>query len=481
MSAVAARLVAFFRKNFPERQIYIRSAGEVQFFTFGTTLQASLAALAMIFLGWAAFATVFVVFKDRSIAAMDYRYDETRLAYDARLSAMQHAYGGLGAALAGSERDYQQAVGALTKKQRLIVELLARESKSYEIIRTSAKTAGNFETETSDDGFTPDFIVNPAASSGLAKQGQTRARSPNSSRASEVLAGIHGLFGTLVLAARSAALPFFSRNAQSDNTVQNPALRALIRQENRVRTLDKMEGAVLTRVEGTFNQHIINLRDTIRRTGIDPGRFLEKFASVDAVGGPEVPLDQVRISGIDDSGFTSAYLRAGAMLERLATLSSAMSHIPLDMPVSAARFDRTSGFGPRLDPFTGHYAFHPGLDFGGPWGAAVVATAPGTVAFAGDGGSYGLTVEIDHGMGFHTRYAHLSALAVHKGMRVAKNTVIGRVGSTGRSTGPHVHYEIWYDNVVRNPGLFIAAGGHAYTNPLGSTDASSSAIGNDQD
>jgi murein DD-endopeptidase MepM/ murein hydrolase activator NlpD len=158
-----------------------------------------------------------------------------------------------------------------------------------------------------------------------------------------------------------------------------------------------------------------------------------------------------------------------------------MSHIPLDMPVSGARFDRTSGFGPRLDPFTGHYAFHPGLDFGGPWGAAVVSTAPGIVVFAGDRGSYGIMVEIDHGMGFHTRYAHLSVLTVHKGMRVGKNTVIGKVGSTGRSTGPHVHYEVWYDNIVRNPGLFIAAGGHAYSNASSSTAGSLSTIGSDQD
>ena len=169
------------------------------------------------------------------------------------------------------------------------------------------------------------------------------------------------------------------------------------------------------------------------------------------------------------------------MLDRLTTFSSAMSHIPLDMPVSAARFDRTSGFGPRLDPFTGHYAFHPGIDFGGPWGAAAVSTAPGIVVFSGDRGSYGLTVEIDHGLGFRTRYAHLSALVVHKGMRIGKNTVIGKVGSTGRSTGPHVHYEVWYDNIVRNPGLFIAAGGHAYSGPPGSTAGSLSAIGSDQD
>src|ERR1700733_702185 len=159
MRAVIARLAAAFRKNFPERQIYIRSSGEVQFFTFGPSLQASLAGLAMIFLAWAAFATVYVVFKDRSIAAMDYRYEKTKLAYDARASALQHSYGGLRVALGQSEQDYQLAVDALTNKQKLIGELLVREGLNDEIARNSAKTSGAFGTETATEGFAPDFII----------------------------------------------------------------------------------------------------------------------------------------------------------------------------------------------------------------------------------------------------------------------------------------------------------------------------------
>ncbi len=137
-----------------------------------------------------------------------------------------------------------------------------------------------------------------------------------------------------------------------------------------------------------------------------------------------------------------------------------MRHIPLAIPVSGDNFDLSSGFGPRLDPFTGRYAFHPGMDFAGVWGTAVHATAAGTVIFAGTRGSYGNMVEIDHGLGLHTRYGHLSKISVRVGMRVEKGTAIGRMGSTGRSTGPHVHYEVWYDDAVRNPRNFIEAGRH---------------------
>ena len=279
MSALVARLAAAFQKNFPERQIYIRSAGEVQFFTFGPLLQASLAGVAVLFLGWAAFATVYVVFKDRSIAAMDYRYDETKLAYDARVSALQHSYAGLRVVLGQSEHDYQLAVDALTNKQKLIGGLLVRESD--ELAVNSTKTPGTFEAETEADDFTPDFILSQAASTALGRPSDDSTRTPDSSHASDVLAGIRGLFGTLALALRSATLPLFSINSQSADRAQSPGLTVLARQEKRVRALDSAEAAVLGRVEDVFNQHTDDMHDMIRRMGIDPGQFLRKFASIE--------------------------------------------------------------------------------------------------------------------------------------------------------------------------------------------------------
>jgi murein DD-endopeptidase MepM/ murein hydrolase activator NlpD len=146
------------------------------------------------------------------------------------------------------------------------------------------------------------------------------------------------------------------------------------------------------------------------------------------------------------------------VLDHLSGVFEAMRHFPFAMPVAGGKFEPTSGFGPRLDPFTGQSAFHPGLDFGGPMGMPVFATAAGRVVFTGDRGSYGNVVEIDHGMGFHTRYAHLSGIAVRPNSFVARGALIGRVGSTGRSTGPHLHYEVWYDDVVRDPAPFIVVG-----------------------
>lgn len=113
---------------------------------------------------------------------------------------------------------------------------------------------------------------------------------------------------------------------------------------------------------------------------------------------------------------------------------------PAGMPLAAAVI--TSGYGYRVNPVTGQWAMHRGVDLAAAAGTPVTATADGTVALAGWAGSYGILVAIRHGNGAETRYAHLSALAVGAGERVRKGDVIGYVGSTGRSTGPHLHYEV---------------------------------------
>ena len=141
----------------------------------------------------------------------------------------------------------------------------------------------------------------------------------------------------------------------------------------------------------------------------------------------------------------------------MSDISSIMNHIPVAAPVDELQAHPSSGFGPRLDPFTGRYSFHPGLDFSGPIGTAISATAPGYVVFAGSDGTYGNMVEIDHGYSLHTRYAHLSRIAVSTGMRLPKGAIVGWLGTTGRSTGPHLHYEVWYDRAARDPGRFNGA------------------------
>jgi murein DD-endopeptidase MepM/ murein hydrolase activator NlpD len=465
------RVWARIHETFPERQIYIRSDGRVQFFTFGPSLQATLAGLTLIFLGWVAFATVNVIFKDRIIAAKDHRYQQMQTAYENRVADLQNSYDDLNGALVSAEDRFKATADGLAAKQNAIAGFLNRAGQvqaavgvrdgaapmpSLAPMAHAAQVPDALDVEApadmdGGDGESSQLTVMPGPA---APQPRT-ARPVKSSMLESAWHHVAVLLES-VTSRLHAGRP--ARDVPAAYA-QHPALRALAQQTGRVARIGTDETVLMARTEGALDQGVGNLRAVMRRTGINPDTFARKVEGGE--GGPEISLDQVHIEGVNDAKFTHAYLSAAAVLDQLNGLSSAMDHIPLTMPVTAkAGFDRSSGFGARVDPFTGRYAFHPGIDFAGPWGSVVHSTAPGTVVFAGNRGGYGNMVEIDHGYGIHTRYGHLSAITVRVGARIAKGASVGRVGSTGRSTGPHVHYEVWYDNVVKNPNNFIEAGRH---------------------
>ena len=460
------RVWAWLHDTFPERQIYVRSHGRVQFFTFGPTLQVTTVGLSLIFLGWVAFATVNVIFKDRIIAAKDHRYQQMQSAYENRVADLQISYDELNGALVNAEGQFQSKADALQAQQNSIVKFLNRKRT----IETSLAGGGAIGTAPIPDasenapaadsvGADSDAGADVGGSSDLTVMPQPAAPQPRTAKSKSSFLNIGPAlrrFADLLLGRHETATPQIAAAY-----AQHPALRALAAQTARVGRIGSDETALMTRTQAELNESVANLQGVMRRTGIDPVQFARKEAASDGMGGPEIPLDSVHVEGLGgDSGFQTAYLRAAAVLDQLNGLLVSMRHIPLTTPVSGSQFSRSSGFGPRIDPFTGRYAFHPGVDFAGPWGATVVSTAPGVVVFAGTRGAYGNMVEIDHGYGIHTRYGHLSSIITHVGAVLAKGAPVGRLGSTGRSTGPHVHYEVWYDNVLRNPSNFIEAGRH---------------------
>lgn len=167
------------------------------------------------------------------------------------------------------------------------------------------------------------------------------------------------------------------------------------------------------------------------------------------VGGPFVPYPGETFEAEDIDRLAEA-------LERLEGTLDRARNLPLVSPLPGGR--RSSGFGVRRDPFLGRKALHAGLDFAARTGTAVTAAAAGTVVAAGENGGYGLMVEIEHGDGFVTRYAHLSRIVVREGATVEAGARVGDVGSTGRSTGPHLHYEVRRDGAAVDPSLFLKAG-----------------------
>jgi murein DD-endopeptidase MepM/ murein hydrolase activator NlpD len=192
---------------------------------------------------------------------------------------------------------------------------------------------------------------------------------------------------------------------------------------------------------------------------LDDGEF--DFDQPPSVGGPESDGDSTYAlppsldTGIADlsAQFDSQQAQLKALEDLLLDRKVDSSLRPTGMPVAGGYI--SSYFGRRADPFNGHRGFHAGLDIATPKGTSVHAVAEGMVTYAGVRSGYGKVVEIDHGNGYMTRYAHNRKLLVHPGERVRVGTIIAKSGSTGRSTGPHVHFEVWYKNHPVNPLAYV--------------------------
>ncbi len=190
-----------------------------------------------------------------------------------------------------------------------------------------------------------------------------------------------------------------------------------------------------------------------RLTALGHGESGAQNSTAGATGGPFVPLPILS----DGSPFASAAGRLQNAIDTADKLRRVLPHVPLAAPLPGDP-QVTSAFGPRIDPFLGRPALHTGVDLRDDYGAPVRATAAGTVTIAGPDGGYGNMVEIDHGNGLATRYAHLSSVVVAPGQSITAGTILGHIGATGRATGPHLHYEVRIDGEPVDPERFLKAG-----------------------
>ena len=219
------------------------------------------------------------------------------------------------------------------------------------------------------------------------------------------------------------------------------------------------EAASLARVEErqlAFAERLTRFADrksavaaaAMRQLGLSPERMLVSLDDRSAMGGP-----LIRFLPSADGSLDPRFRRLGLSLARMEALQRGIEGIPQVIPAASRHI--SSGFGYRSDPFDGDAAFHAGLDFKAPMGSPVFAAARGRVAFVGQRQGYGNCVEIDHGNGLRTRYAHMSAFRTRVGDPVMAGQLIGAVGSTGRSTGPHLHFEVRLNDQPVNPRPFL--------------------------
>ncbi len=221
---------------------------------------------------------------------------------------------------------------------------------------------------------------------------------------------------------------------------------ALIPQARGLAEVEARQLAFVERLTRFADARARRAETAMRKLNLDPRTMTRQTR---AMGGP---FEAFAGAGND---IDPRFERLGLSLARMAVLERALNGIPQVVP--ATQENITSGFGYRRDPFNGRSAMHSGIDFKGATGSSIFAAADGRVTHAGWISGYGKAVEITHGNGMMTRYAHLSRIDARVGQQVAAGATIGGLGSTGRSTGPHLHFEVRINNRAVNPRPFLEA------------------------
>jgi murein DD-endopeptidase MepM/ murein hydrolase activator NlpD len=227
----------------------------------------------------------------------------------------------------------------------------------------------------------------------------------------------------------------------------------LLRLQASLDQVENRQNATLNAVEDQYESRMRRMRGVFTDLGLDINQLSGAAPPRPAMGGPFVP---VKLSK-DADNFERQIYRINITRAQIDKLNRTLTLVPYRKPV-LGEVEFSSGFGVRTDPFIGRPAMHTGLDFRASMGDPVRATAGGKVESAGWSGGYGRMVEIDHGNGLSTRYGHLSEIDVKVGDVIKIGQVIGAVGSTGRSTGPHLHYETRIDGEAVDPQKFLRAG-----------------------
>lgn len=400
MAKLSANLKATFDRAFPERQIYHRSGGTVRYISLSPWQQAITAAGVTALAGWTVFATASFVFGG----------GETTLP------------GGEGKELAKYER-WVQDLRARESLQRTLMEERSKDTADLEEKQKALEELLNDMRE--DDGQKLSALEGDGAS--LLVEVSIEEADRRQSRDAHLMTG-----GLSVPAARGTT-------------------KAI--EQDIYRLFDLMEDHAAERAE--------RARGVLMLTAVGTDNILASSN----VGGPEVSMGSLTSSASDwsigDQDFMTRIFQARARIAEMKHYEKVVDSLPLGVPV-AVPFRYTSPYGIRIDPFTKRPSPHMGVDLAAYRDAPIVTTGPGSVSFAGARSGYGLLVEVDHGHGFKSRYGHLRSITVSKGDTIKIGDLVGRMGSTGRSTGDHLHYEVWYNGKPYDPNKFLKAGRHVH-------------------
>ena len=408
ITRLASGASAFVKRAFPERQIYHRAEGQVHYISLSTRAQLLAATASALAMGWTAYATASVFLRGHLLSAQSHEAARIKQRYEHWLAEARAREASALALLQSRTTDFEEAALEFERRHQTLVDLLEH--------ATGGETPGRglrlARSATDDAVVMTASVENPT---------------PRRSR---------------------LAIETSARAPQAD-----PGDRFAQISTDQDRRLDIAEEASQDRVE--------NLRAVLRMTGLSAEEVLQE-GSREAAGGPFISASEedAFAAALDlEDDFSRRVARVAARVAEAEQLERAIDSTPLGVPVGDT-YRLSSNYGRRIDPVTGRPATHTGLDFAAYRLAPVAAAAPGQVTFVGWRGGYGRVVEIDHGHGFKTRYGHLQRATVQRGDTVAFGEQVGQMGSTGRSTGDHLHYEVWFKGQHYDPTEFLKAGNY---------------------
>ncbi len=473
-SRIAARL----QRWFPERQIYHRSNGHVQFVVLSMRFQVVSVLIGLSVMSWIAYASVMTAFKNQIVAAQEERVRDMQGRYESQIARMRMDYDDLATKMAVAEERFTTTVAAIEKRQGDLQTAMAEQTTAGDALDEINRRAGTVRAlGLGPDAAPIDSEEDPNAAGGTLKSEAPAAVAPVTPAApAPAAAPLDAPEDTPLPVAKPATLGATeAQPSSSDNAgaLQEHADAAAVGASEFIasgrnvvtgKSLASLSGRLDTIVHGQqaaaadIFKAVLGKEDELRSiieiAGMNPDAIAPRDTS--GQGGPFIPdgPDAARIDPMKRDPNLDA---ADATLDRVDLLRTAMLAIPMANPIpNVTRI--SSRFGGRSDPFTGGHAFHAGLDFKGPFATDIKVTAPGKVISAGWHGGYGQMVEVDHGYGLKTRYAHMSKIVVVEGQMLAFGDKVGELGSTGRSTGPHLHYEIWHDGQATDPWKYLKAG-----------------------
>ena len=462
------QLKALICRLFPDRQVLIRANDHVHYVTLSRNVQLAIAGGVMVLAGWLAVASAMILALNHSIDQRDARLDRQRIAYDKLVGDVaQYQNRVIEVTRDLRERQaslldmFQPGAGAAVAALPPAEEIATREAVQRHMRRLDTELGAITELSASLEQNLGD--MRRRLSAALNERDQVAAaRAELWQRLQDAQRRERGETDRNETLRRSLAETVQQLTRATDDRDRAATERDLYRKraadlERGIAEAQEQQQGLIYRLTERAADSIQDAERIVALTGIRPESMIGARRQLAAAqGGPFLPLG--RKDPLQETQAAMGML--DLQLDRWEALQKLLRAIPFAPPLD--KFSTTSGFGSRVDPFTQTQSMHQGLDLSAPRRTQVYAPAPGVVLFASRKDRYGKMVEIDHGMGIVTRYAHLDEITVKPGQRVAFRDKIGLVGSTGRTSGSHLHYEIVVKGQPLDPQRFLDVGKHLF-------------------